>query len=61
MTTPGPLAAATAVSRTRSPSSFVTPGLTPPKTRTAFRCWKRFKVRGAVLDSMCVNVDTGTS
>jgi hypothetical protein len=29
--------------------------------RTALRCWKRFSVRGAVLDSMRVKVETGTS
>ena len=40
---------------------MVTPGFTPPKTRTALRCWKRFSVRGAVLDSMRVKVETGTS
>ena len=40
---------------------MVTPGCTPPKTRTAFRCWNRFSVRGAVLDSIRVKVDTGTS
>ena len=40
---------------------MVTPGFTPPNTRTALRCWKRLSVRGAVLVSMRVNVDTGTS
>src|SRR5438034_10251 len=57
----GAVTAFAAFSNTRSPSSLVTPGFTPPKIRTAFLCWNRFSVRGAVLDSMCVNVDTGTS
>ena len=49
MTTPGPPTAAAAVSSTRSPSSLVMPGFTPPKIRTAFRCWNRCRVRGAAL------------
>jgi hypothetical protein len=39
----------------------VTPGFTPPKTRTAFRCWNRCRERGATLDSIRVKVETGTS
>ena len=44
--TGGPPAFAAAASSTRRPCSFVTPGFTPPKMRTALRCWKRFSVRG---------------
>ena len=60
-TTPGPPAARAASSSTRRPSSFVTPGFTPPNTRTALRCWKRLSERGAVVRSILVKVETGTS
>src|SRR5436309_16113687 len=58
---PGVLTAAAAFSSTRSPSSFVTPGCTAPNTRTELRCWNRVSARGAVVASMRVNVETGTS